>query len=574
MVVVLRARNAIPILVFLIVSCLERIFRNTSEYNRLIVASQEALSNSFSPSQIATPTSAWWMTASLLTGSNNTTATNDDEEDDIKTPTMSQLISAGTTTTTKDYSDMYKYWKYDEAAPPIQYATTHQLRSLPLQNRLTPEAIQNLTAYVSKPENQYPQKLTMFETNPSIALLPTRYRVPIVVNDTTADNQHNMPVTPIYIASYRGIMANNNCFDSTSRGLMHGGGDWDLLKKIKDPGYVGLALLSENLAIVADVTVIMKHPKLKDKYRYSDYRLFTIHDELYLSTGITIGRLQLGLQSTQPVGDTRSSTTAAFVDYVQLSHFDEDNRQFEVYLHQQPSCPESKALVENSSKNLLYFVDSQNRTMVEYWPTGNPNQVRPIDFQKKCSLYHGTNAKNKEKRESHGAPISFPNFHAEHYPNRKDLFIPDRGSACCIRLEHPHTKKEYLVGVVHPKTPYPGKRLPKGMKPNIYLSRFFAMEPTAPYEIVSRTGSFCFGYSDETEIEGTILWNNSTKIMEMGNHTFNCPRIHFIMSIIDNHVNKSQVIISYGVSDCTSRFVMVNKVDIQAMLWPNDDSFS
>ena len=63
-----------------------------------------------------------------------------------------------------------------------------------------------------------------------------------------------------------------------------------------------------------------------------------------------------------------------------------------------------------------------------------------------------------------------------------------------------------------------------------------------------------------------------------------CPRIHFIMSMIEKHdavenqvgttINKNEeeaaVIISYGISDCYSRIVEVKKKDIVRMLKSNN----
>jgi hypothetical protein len=75
----------------------------------------------------------------------------------------------------------------------------------------------------------------------------------------------------------------------------------------------------------------------------------------------------------------------------------------------------------------------------------------------------------------------------------------------------------------------------------------------------------------ETETESTYYYN------------YNCPRIHFVTGMIDkvevdkvnnvnnnannNNNNDGSVILSYGVSDCLSRFIEIKKSEIIRMLF-------
>ena len=456
--------------------------------------------------------------------------------------------------TTKDYSDPSLYWRYDDAAPPVRYATTHQLSSLPQEYRLDPLAFKSLTEYLQQPQNVYPQKLHVFETNPSITILPQRYQKLMAFEGSRGKQR------PVYLASYR-LTNEHNCFGHTERGLMYGGGDWTVAKNV-NANYLGIALLSKDLQIIADVIVLMNEHRLERVYRPSDFRLFTIHNDLFLSTAKFIGRLQLGLP-----GKGQDIPPAS--EYDKLEHLDKEH-SFSVYLHRNPSCTVRYSKFEQSAKNLLYFVDDNNETMVEYWPSGNPNDVRAINLKKQCMGLKKPRPAGMKEEKLVEASASFHNFHqAEFAKVASSMFTFDRGSACCSRMTNPWTGKDYLVGVAHPETPFPGNTLPEGVEPNIYFSRFFAMEASKPYTIISRSGAFCFGYSNPEEVKDTVLWNEQSIPMTMGNATFRCPKIHFVMSMVDNVANNSQVIISYGVSDCTSRFIMVNKVDIQAMLWPH-----
>ena len=46
-----------------------------------------------------------------------------------------------------------------------------------------------------------------------------------------------------------------------------------------------------------------------------------------------------------------------------------------------------------------------------------------------------------------------------------------------------------------------------------------------------------------------------------------CPRLYFVGSMIEKVGDRNKVIISYGVTDCLSRFLVVDKADIAKMLW-------
>jgi hypothetical protein len=65
--------------------------------------------------------------------------------------------------------------------------------------------------------------------------------------------------------------------------------------------------------------------------------------------------------------------------------------------------------------------------------------------------------------------------------------------------------------------------------------------------------------------------------MELNGVRFDCPKIHFVLSIVDKVTDDANddddddeaVIVSYGVSDCVSRFVELSKREIATMLWPS-----
>jgi hypothetical protein len=59
--------------------------------------------------------------------------------------------------------------------------------------------------------------------------------------------------------------------------------------------------------------------------------------------------------------------------------------------------------------------------------------------------------------------------------------------------------------------------------------------------------------------------------LDEGEGSFLCPRLNYVMSIVEDITDEDSVFISYGVSDnCTPRFIKVRKMDFAAiMFWPS-----
>jgi hypothetical protein len=100
-----------------------------------------------------------------------------------------------------------------------------------------------------------------------------------------------------------------------------------------------------------------------------------------------------------------------------------------------------------------------------------------------------------------------------------------------------------------------------------YLSALYAFEPAPPYRIVARSGSFCFGYPDEEEAkENYYAKLTHARNLIMGEPE-NCPFITFVSGITEKVGNPSKVIIGYGINDCISRFVEVDKSELVRLLF-------
>ena len=568
-----------------IVIFLQRILRNVHDYNELVLLSKEYES--------LTNISSLWMPT--IRGANKSKRRR-------RSGSGVYFERPNNDSATKDFSDSTKYWRYDEAAPPVRYATTQILDSFPLEHRISSQGLQNLTAYLQNPNNTYPNKMHWFEFNPSITILPERYRIPIIVNEESGESK-----IPYYLGCYRYTFM-HNCFDYLERKVMYN--DWNFAHpKIPEQANIGFALLDEKLQILSDVTtVVRKYSPINGAYRIkgqnSDYRVVTLRDKLYFTTKTYIGHIELG-SGNNTLADEKfkeeskiegyyypiQETNLTYQNYRRLPPLKEDSpQQFSLYLQKHPACivPYEKDEIA-SGKNILHFIDSNtNQTMAIHYPDPLNNNIRQVDLATSKCVNNVQSKPDLNDTRPLTEP-SFHNYHEEVYPltkMRSPFLIGDRGSACCIRLTSPYDNKEYLVGVVHPKTPFPGKALPNGVLPNIYLSRFIAFESHSPYKIVARTGAFCLGYSTSQEYEtndnddddadkiipprsSSLIWKKPRDQLFMGEgNTFECPRIHFVMSIIDDVMDPSQAVISYGVGDCTPRIVVVHKADIQSMLWP------
>ena len=147
-----------------------------------------------------------------------------------------------------------KFWRYDSAAPPVEKATRHYLRSIPQEYRLpshlflphdTNASERAINAFFDNPANVYPERRYLFDYNPSIIQLPK------------ISNHKNLKLPPkeaVYLASYR-ISTQQGCFPTeTTRRMI--GGDWET--RPKEMNYLGLALLRRDLSIIDETIVTPK----------------------------------------------------------------------------------------------------------------------------------------------------------------------------------------------------------------------------------------------------------------------------------------------------------------------------
>jgi hypothetical protein len=483
-------------------------------------------------------------------------------------PTQPQIIR---------HTQTSAFRRFDQASPKIRKAKTHFLQSIPLKHRLPMLLDLNVTEYAANPTHRYPHKLHLYEVNPCIAVLPMKYRDVFGIGETQ----------PLYITVYR-VTHKNNCYDGHDN-IELLGGTWD--PTISD--YVGVALLDKDLNIMHETVVTLLEPSpVSSLLPYNDYRIYNLHgDQLYLTTINKIVPMHLRLTENVDNPMERDSLLQLQPAFPTLQ------QPFQVLIRNYTACAvyhSNDFKRRGDSKNLLYFVSHDQRgnssaasantndnTWVIHYPRYNPNDVRKVELDTPCGVQPITPYKDTHGTEWY-PNASFHTIDEEMFPQsslKVPIWLRDRGSACCTEMIHRTTNRAVLVAVVHPKTVFPGKTLPPGVTPNTYLSRWIAFEPTHPYKIVARSGMFCLGYPDEMDglvnvtDSNSSLYQNPLATTQMiplrfAGVSHSCPRIHFVMGMVEKVDDKDSVLISYGVSDCLSRIVEIRKDDIHAVLWP------
>ena len=539
-----------------------------------------------------------------------------------------------------------KYWRYDDAGPKVIRAETHYLSSIPQEYRLglpqseeeyvTDKEIEKFfdtvqNTYASNPDNVLPKKIHLHEMNPSITKLPEHYRRNEDWRRVFEDR------LPYYAASYR-VTHLHNCYDNATT-LKLLGDSWKHRRKITTD-YLGISVMDENLNILVDTTLDMNQTAPDVFADYGDYRLFNLGEQLYLSTWMEIAPIDLSLSGLGPnISDSFDEIPPAFPmhNYSTSLEFNTNasTLSLSVWVRNFSSCAmgsckwlQSKGkrkkkqkvrakekkprFVESRGKNFLYFgrnhTNTTDTTTVIMYLKKNPSQVRSVDLTKPCARNRNDKGQIRGPYNDTSGPIqprsAFETIEASKYPNRNDLFVSDRGSACCTSVKAKsifplslYNRKvesitigevdmgidgedELLVAIVHPKTMFPGKKLPEGVSPNTYLSKFVAFLSKEPYTIVAKSGMFCLGYPNRS-VDGKTKSENPLEFLQMNrlrfaNETYECPRIHFVTGMVDAPPPKNasendesgSVIIAYGVSDCLSRFIEVPKSDIIRMLTP------
>ena len=139
-----------------------------------------------------------------------------------------------------------------------------------------------------------------------------------------------------------------------------------------------------------------------------------------------------------------------------------------------------------------------------------------------------------------------------------------RGTACCIDLELLAGGKKHSVkvGISHSVSAERG-----------YVSQFYAFElKTGRSWVVAISGPFCFGGKKEHDLnaEDQIFSFPDKSRLNVTNALYDCPHVTFASGLVEYQADANYVVISYGISDCYSRSIVVSKDRIREFLTVNN----
>jgi len=499
-----------------------------------------------------------------------------------------------------------KFYRYDDIAPPTLHEQTHYLSSIPSTHRLPVAALQNhkaLITFLNHTQNVYPQRKYLFEYNPSIAKLPKPFAM------TTSEDNATTAMA-YYLASYR-VSTIQSCFPSGISEQMNDG-NW---KKYKED-YLGLALLRDDLSIIADAMYSLD----SDMFDVSqDFRLHSLHDQIYLSSFKFVAPLWIHYAPTVTTSTNTNNNATTMLEHWKHSNHHREltplhaNKKGDHFVMSRilVGLGSKKTSNNNKDKNLQYFVNAKNETMVQLTPPSvtGVSRINRWNIDTPLPSTHHDNQKiivnsSQElliKQDASQVPKnSFATldepYYYDHYKMTKLLFSGDRGSACCVRIPHPNNDNDYLLmGVSHFKTP-PKKHSHFGVVGNSYLSRFYAFEPLPPYATVAVSGGFCLGAASSSLRQQHNNHKNSTvtapknplasmfaaqsssstkstaipqnMLVLSGITSATCPKIGFVSGLTEKAKDNTTLILSYGVNDCYPQFVEIRKSDATRILFP------
>jgi hypothetical protein len=446
------------------------------------------------------------------------------------------------------------YWRIDQGAPRVNKGWTHRVDSIPSKHRIPESFMGDLGGFFSNSSNNVKKRQYYYEYNPSIVVLP-------------ADQVPDIPgESAVYLASYR-ITEAEMCMTDDVKGLANP----DNHSLPED--YLAIGFLREDLTKIQDFVIDLR----KSNFRVHDFRLFTLKDQLYLTGTNLITPIWVNLPKDLPY-DLKKKDIKVLRDM-----FKKDHSAPSLSVRNFASCCTSKTC---NGKNFNYFVGANDTILAEANPIF-PHTVEGLDMKMHCRVAQSA-AKvqgNEDTSISTSTGPEYPSFHSNMERNfavRGGVIdrSSHRGTACCGKIQVPDEKsgklKNLLVGVSHQK--YVNRKWRKNPVKNYsdkaYLSALYAFEAEPPYRIVARSGAFCFGYPDKEEAKENYYANMTLARTLLMGEPENCPLITFVSGITEKAGDPSKVIIGYGINDCISRFVEVDKSELVRLLFHPTGKFS
>lgn len=489
------------------------------------------------------------------------------------------------------YNTRDKVIPYD-AVPKILHQSDYfhgvvpHLPSIPARRRMIPnttpqngdpyvplDAVNNLDYFLGSREKETEEHQPLYLYNPMLLPLDDQVLSSTILDGLSIDQNH---------AAYIGVYRVSNFANCHGPGL-------GVPKTYSN--FLGLALLDQELNVVKDpvsgqyLDAVIDINRHLWEARWTPTRRHKMHrrpKQFMQDCQIIPARSGEREKSTQlvlicneygtPIQLKLSSSTSSTPDENEdnfISFTNMYGNGLQLIAQQQPN------MILYAGKNLHYF-SNNNQSFLEIWP-GGPHEVAVIDFTK-YPYVDREGMTGFEQIEQIKALKTEPNAtfitktDVKLYNNRTMLIGRDSGSTCCVKIKwkaHDSDKeRELLLGFSHRKT----MQNPKYYAYS-YVSRVYAFEPNAPFDIVARSGFFCLGFA--TDNEKNVSQNEQVRgaadkhKLKLWQQVFvDCPRIHFVTGITEKYGDEETVIISYGVNDCYPRMIEVSKEFLVSLLKP------
>jgi len=231
----------------------------------------------------------------------------------------------GTNEEEQQHSYKTKYWKFDQTLPSdiLQNPTSLVLDSIPDELRIPTSEYDNIESYIKdKYKHPDPANITnvfLLEYNPSIAIIPISMRT-------------YLPSNAKYILSLR-VTPHNFCFPIWLTNSLSD----DIKQTMHSLNHLGLALLNETLQIIQGYDVVIdldrqlgaKREHVMTEPAFVDFRLFNLHDELYLhinSDTVILTKIELRSKSIATQMGVYDDTTTGTLD-----EFEKDEKSFKLH---------------------------------------------------------------------------------------------------------------------------------------------------------------------------------------------------------------------------------------------------
>ena len=435
---------------------------------------------------------------------------------------------------------------FDEASPRVLHSVTYTTLSSIPQDRIIPPDVEAYQARYTT--NQY-GPIAIY--NPSIVPLP-----PLTRDTLDLQNQPHDRI-PSYLISFRTTMA-AACWVVPFQ--------WQQ----NHSDYVGLAVLDQHLRLMDGLeAVIDLNQQLGGTRYFEDYRLFDVNGTLHLAQAKQILPIHVLGTRTPPPPTTNLSNNDAPKRTRVFS-----NLYGKGLVVSSPFTAPARHYNRVDGKNFNYFRSLSGQYWLEAWPI--PHAVIPVDH---ISQNEKLMISQTLIQPNSSGPLA--DWSDEDLLVGRKLHSPDRGSACCVRLEPQYyqdlvrdddsiynvrliRQQPFLyVGISHTKSV---NKLPK-INTRIFLSRMYAFVPVEPFPLVARSASFCFGNSDADTTPPPYYNLTHRKSLTVNDRVYDCPTIHFVSGMTEHVQDPSSVIVAYGIEDCVARTVQLHKRDLALHLF-------